>query len=132
MARKFTSNGTEYSDTPAGWLKAAKDDWNAKLTAAGHRMTWRKNGKNSYGGDCRDCGGNVEIGSMDSSSHGPDIRHTPCRELTEITRVQEKIRTMTPEEFQEWLLAGARYIAAEHAKFEALLADLEGTTQRHQ
>lgn len=75
---KFTSNGIEYIDAPAGWLKAAKDDWNIKLSEAGHTMVWKKTSSTVYGGSCKSCDGNVTIGSSWSSSPGRDIRHKRC------------------------------------------------------
>jgi hypothetical protein len=59
-----------YPDTPAGWLDMARDGWKASLSAAGHRMAWRKvgritmNTRNShhYRGTCRRCGGQIDVG----------------------------------------------------------------------
>ena len=82
MARRsFTDrSGRRYSDAPAGWLKAAKDDWNDRLRQAGHRMKWRKITRNSYEGTCRKCGGGVCIGHMYTTLGGThDIRGRRCR-----------------------------------------------------
>ena len=69
--RKYKSSydGREYSDTPAGWLADAKNEWAGKLREAGHSMTWRKSGKATYKGDCRKCGGWISLGSSVSSTN---------------------------------------------------------------
>lgn len=77
MRRSFTTRTGTYSDTPAGWLKAAKDDWADKMRNAGHRMTWRKS-YSQYIGNCSRCGGNVVVGDTYTTSHGHDIRRRKC------------------------------------------------------
>jgi hypothetical protein len=67
-ARKFKANGREYSDTPAGWLAAAKDEWAIELKRAGHRVTLRKYGNASYRGTCKNCDGYIVLGSASAST----------------------------------------------------------------
>lgn len=79
MARApFRSNGITYSDTEAGRLKATKDDWDIKLTRRGHKMRWRKTGRDRYEGCCSQCGGVVWCGPWGSSSGRSDIRNRRC------------------------------------------------------
>ena len=76
--RSFTFNGKTYSDTDAGALKAAKDDYAERMRDLGHRMTWRKRGRSEYDGNCRRCGGSIIVGSSFTSSGGYDIRRRRC------------------------------------------------------
>ena len=80
MARRtFVSNGITYSDCEPGWLKAAKDDWDIKLSRRGHKMRWRKTGRDRYEGWCSQCGGVLWCGPWGSSSgRNPDIRKGRC------------------------------------------------------
>lgn len=79
MARTFTQNGVTYSDAPAGWLKAHKDEWDGKLRAKGHLPRWHKNANNSYEADCTRCRGNMSCGTWGSTSNSRiDLRKTRC------------------------------------------------------
>ncbi len=78
MARRtFVSNGITYSDCEPGWLKAHKDDWDIKLTRRGHKMRWRKTGRDSYGGRCAQCGARM-LRPLGHSSGWIDIRNRRC------------------------------------------------------
>jgi hypothetical protein len=80
MTGTYTANGRTYTDTPAGWLRAARDKWDRKLTAKGHKMTWRKVGRVSqntldsahYLGTCRNCRAWIEAGEY-WSAQVPEI-----------------------------------------------------------
>lgn len=79
MARKFTRNGSEYSDTPAGRLLSVRDDWDTKLRAMGHSPTWAKTASNTYSATCAGCGRELSCGEWGTTtSHLPDIRHNRC------------------------------------------------------
>ena len=76
--RTFTQDGKTYSDAPAGWLKAHKDEWDGKLKARGHSPTWRKSAANTYEATCRNCNGHMTCGTWGSSAHGFNIRDNRC------------------------------------------------------
>jgi hypothetical protein len=69
--RKFRSSydGREYSDTPAGWLAASKNEWAGKLRDTGHSVRLRKINSGTYEGECRNCGGWISLGSASSSTN---------------------------------------------------------------
>lgn len=67
-------------------VKAARDEYHVKLTAAGHKVAWklgenamRKGWAYTWCGTCENCGGNMSIGSTwTSTTSVVDLRNTEC------------------------------------------------------
>jgi hypothetical protein len=79
VRRSFIQDGKTYSDAPAGWLKAHKDEWDGKVKARGHRPVWRKTNAITYEAECRTCGGHMACGTWGShTATAIDLRSARC------------------------------------------------------